>query len=361
MSSIGAERATPPTDISGVQSAEIPEQVARRAWNRLVSSEINGPQDNFWECGGHSLLLLRLIASIKSESGLSIDIGSFMNNPTLGGLIALLDESARSEGREAGSGIDTLCFGDGEATVLCIPGLMGHPVNFEKIARSIESASPGSVRLVALDAWGPLREENGRLDVDRTIEEVARAVRRDRPVGILAYSTGGLLPLCISTEAAEFVPGCRLWLVDTYFVSEVRSRRQKIIRGLWNSVRFPARAPTGWAEVVRDQIRSRRLHTRLGLQATSSGRFDLGNIHRLISERVAHVWTGRAHLISAGQRSIWAPHFDLGTSNGLGEFLGTTSDRTVLPLSHTEMLTRGAEELSVIITEDLSRDTRPGG
>jgi amino acid adenylation domain-containing protein len=52
-------------------------------WRSMIGSDNIGPDDDFFEIGGHSLLALQIITRIKEDLGLSLSLKEFLDNPTI--------------------------------------------------------------------------------------------------------------------------------------------------------------------------------------------------------------------------------------------------------------------------------------
>uniref|UniRef100_UPI000B00DD0C condensation domain-containing protein n=1 Tax=Nocardia sienata TaxID=248552 RepID=UPI000B00DD0C len=62
-------------------------------WTQLLGPDAAGSHDNFFDCGGDSLLAIRLLSRIESSTGRHIALGVFLAEPTIAGLAAALGTS----------------------------------------------------------------------------------------------------------------------------------------------------------------------------------------------------------------------------------------------------------------------------
>jgi len=95
------KRALPaPTHISVRQYREPVTPTEQRMcaiFARLFGREKVGAEDSFFGLGGHSLLAARLIAQIRAEFGMVLDVRAVFDAPTPAGLAAVLVEQVRAE------------------------------------------------------------------------------------------------------------------------------------------------------------------------------------------------------------------------------------------------------------------------
>ncbi|GAB4583138.1 amino acid adenylation domain-containing protein [Nocardia sp. IFM 10818] len=66
-------------------------------YGQLFGLETVGADDSFFELGGHSLLAARLVAQIRAEFGVELDVRIIFDTPTAAGLAAVLVEQFRNE------------------------------------------------------------------------------------------------------------------------------------------------------------------------------------------------------------------------------------------------------------------------
>ncbi|WP_232851169.1 non-ribosomal peptide synthetase [Nocardia acididurans] len=65
-------------------------------YGELFERDRIGADDSFFELGGHSLLANQLVARIRAEFGLEIDVRAVFDTPALSGLAAVLEATARA-------------------------------------------------------------------------------------------------------------------------------------------------------------------------------------------------------------------------------------------------------------------------
>ncbi|MBB1245777.1 acyl carrier protein, partial [Streptomyces durbertensis] len=67
-------------------------------WRNVLATERALPGDDFLNHGGHSLKAMRLLALLDEELGADVELVDFLENPTLGGLTALVREQVGGPG-----------------------------------------------------------------------------------------------------------------------------------------------------------------------------------------------------------------------------------------------------------------------
>ncbi len=73
-------------------------------WASVLGLDVDaiGPGDDFFDLGGHSLLATQVIARVREEFGTSTPLRAIFEQPTLGGLTALVERGGRRRDRSAG-------------------------------------------------------------------------------------------------------------------------------------------------------------------------------------------------------------------------------------------------------------------
>ncbi|HVQ09435.1 MAG TPA: phosphopantetheine-binding protein [Allosphingosinicella sp.] len=57
----------------------------------LLNRDSIGRDDNFFECGGNSLMAARALSLLKDKFGVELSLPTFFENPTAGGLVILVE------------------------------------------------------------------------------------------------------------------------------------------------------------------------------------------------------------------------------------------------------------------------------
>lgn len=77
-----------------------------RAWVEVLGNATPGEDDNFFDLGGHSLLLVRLREHIRAQTGQEIAVLELLGHPTIAGQTAFLEGGARPQGAAVVTSID---------------------------------------------------------------------------------------------------------------------------------------------------------------------------------------------------------------------------------------------------------------
>ncbi|WP_217602947.1 non-ribosomal peptide synthetase [Chitinophaga sp. GbtcB8] len=75
-------------------NADSTEKILARMWEKALGAEPDsiGPDDFFFEIGGHSILAVQLVTAIEKEFDVDIDVGDFFENDTISFLVALINK-----------------------------------------------------------------------------------------------------------------------------------------------------------------------------------------------------------------------------------------------------------------------------
>jgi amino acid adenylation domain-containing protein len=86
---------------SGHPASELERQIAA-VWREVLALDRVGRHDNFFDLGGHSMLLLRAHGLLEERLGVSLDLLDLFNRPTIASLASSLGEDGPRERRPAG-------------------------------------------------------------------------------------------------------------------------------------------------------------------------------------------------------------------------------------------------------------------
>ncbi len=183
-----------------------------------------GVDDDFFLCGGHSLLAARLMALVRQEWSCDLGLGVLFANPTIATLAARIDatRAAMRDGHDVASGdgfrpLLLLVDGcDDTPPVFCVHPAGGLSWCYGGLARAI--APPRRVygiQAPALDSRVPLPD---RLeDLAAHYVDLMRTVQRTGPYHLVGWSIGGILAHAMAVALqANGAPVGTLALLDAY-------------------------------------------------------------------------------------------------------------------------------------------------
>ena len=75
-------------------------------WASLLGIDVISVEDNFFDLGGHSLLVMRMLAQLREQFGVEITASSFFQNPTIANLASLIQalQMVQSDPSSSGGG-----------------------------------------------------------------------------------------------------------------------------------------------------------------------------------------------------------------------------------------------------------------
>ncbi|WP_406444040.1 amino acid adenylation domain-containing protein [Streptomyces sp. NBC_01613] len=142
-------------------------------------------EDNFFACGGNSLISVALINRINREYGTKLPLQVVFEAPTLRELAARIDDDAAAPA----SRLIPLAPEGGFAPVFCWPGLGGYPMNLRALGREVALDRP----FFGIQAHGINAGETPYATIREMASADLREIRRVRPSGpytLWGYSFG---------------------------------------------------------------------------------------------------------------------------------------------------------------------------
>ena len=178
------------------ESTEHADPRTRRAvalFSEVLASPMTSSEADFFQAGGDSLGLLRLLDRIEEEWGVVFSHAQFLEDPTPSGVVARLDDVPRASHLPVR--VPLRAAGD-RPPLFCVVAGYGDLVSF----RTLTSLLPADQPVYALQP--PLLDADDDLTelVRRYLEAVEQVVP-DGPLRIAGYSAGGLVALEVAQAA----------------------------------------------------------------------------------------------------------------------------------------------------------------
>ena len=151
-------------------------------WSQCLDHSDVALEDNFFDCGGDSILAVRLVALIRKQFGIDLSISRFLTNPTVEDLVRMVERNEKTS--ETGVPLVCLKKGDEASPLFLVHAVGGDVYSYADLAKRVgETKSVYAFRSPALDAQ----------EYPETIEKMAAsyvtAMRKIQPAG--AYYLGG--------------------------------------------------------------------------------------------------------------------------------------------------------------------------
>jgi amino acid adenylation domain-containing protein len=267
------------TDQSAAVGTVLADVVAA-CWKEVLGAAPGSDDTDFFDSGGTSFSLLRLVAIIRQRTGATIDGGKVLADSTFG---SICRNVLSSHSRDHRTWIQT---GDpsAEHTLLLLPGGAGFSLGLCELADRIAAASPVPLRCIIIDMVDIWRLVGKPHPVGHVIDHVLAALDEacvQQLWGIAGFSLGGSLAVAVEQRLAAIgKQSSRLWIIDGYapevlrrdlhlrlarkLVSECRRRWNRVFTPHVGPVRTETRADTDWlvcgtlhgatAEIDRDEF-----------------------------------------------------------------------------------------------------------
>ena len=183
-----------------------------------------GPDDNFFQLGGHSLLVVELTTAIEHDLGVRLTPAEVFQHPTVRGLGELIDRRSTPDTPHFDHLFPIQPGGQGNPLVVCVPHFFARP-----LAERFRGQRPVyGLRGVSLRPEGNYGRWRTMADLGRELVEEVRRRFADRPVVLAGYSFGATMAVEMARQMeADGNPAEKLYLiapmpVDTYHWGPLR-------------------------------------------------------------------------------------------------------------------------------------------
>jgi aspartate racemase len=189
---------------TGVQFSVAPNESIERElaniWTRILGRPVADSSTNFFEAGGHSLLVVQLFNEVESRLNRACDAQAFFRDATLEGLAQLVREGIEVERREP---ILQLAEGDpGIRPLFLAPGVTGLALDYVHLAEALGATIPvyglRMPGLTKVDVAG-----DGLRAMARAYARLIGQVQPRGPCALAGYSAGGIVSLAITEQLLE--------------------------------------------------------------------------------------------------------------------------------------------------------------
>ncbi|MGH3490298.1 MAG: thioesterase domain-containing protein, partial [Actinopolymorphaceae bacterium] len=236
-------RALPAPEVPATRGSRIPrnarEQVLAETFGDVLGTPTPGIDDNFFDLGGHTLLLVVLQNRITKVLGRRVPIADLFAHASVALLAEYLDHAQPSDPSDLSDPISRsaallpllpLRTSGREPPLFCVHALFGMAWPFAGLIRHVDAERP----LIGLQ---PRRLADPTATMPATTEEMAaeyveqlRTVQPEGPYHLLGWSFGGLVAHTMATHLrAQGAEVALLALVDAYPLEESERAERDLV------------------------------------------------------------------------------------------------------------------------------------
>ncbi|MGH8758707.1 MAG: amino acid adenylation domain-containing protein, partial [Burkholderiales bacterium] len=175
------------------------ERALAQLWSELLQVSEVGRYDGFFDLGGHSLLVIRMISQLSSRHGWDVSIRQVFETPTVAGLAAALAAQASNEQPII---VELRRGAPGAGAIYCIPGAGGRVAAFGELASQISV----SHAIFGLQPRGMEEDEQPADRVQDMADEYLQALDAHGAgpcVALIGHSLGGMVAFEMARRIAE--------------------------------------------------------------------------------------------------------------------------------------------------------------
>jgi acyl transferase domain-containing protein/thioesterase domain-containing protein len=191
--------------VATASSESVPEHdigsMLARWWQDLLGVEHVGLDDDFFDLGGHSLIVVRLFGKIKKTYGVDLGLSTLFQARTVRTLGRLIRESGGNSASQPPVRRRAVAIrSEGTQLPLFVfPGIGGHVINFQAVASSLGDDQP----IYGLVPRGLEGTEPAHGQVEEMAAYYVEAIREIQPEGpyrLLGYSFGGIVAFEVAQQ-----------------------------------------------------------------------------------------------------------------------------------------------------------------
>jgi len=221
------------------------EEALAKQWEKLLGVSPVGVEDSFFDLGGHSLIAVRLFASIKKEFGVEFPISVLFEAPTIATIAARIEaqtgpvaETYKGEAvaapAQAQSFTYLVALNKGDATrkppLFIVAGMFGNVLNLRHLAQQLGEDQP----VYGVQAKGLVGDDAPHTRVEEAAADYLAEIRQVQPEGPYlfgGFSGGGITAYEMAQQVkAEGGEVALLCMLDTPLpVRPSLSRRDKAL------------------------------------------------------------------------------------------------------------------------------------
>ncbi len=173
-------------------------------WKQLLGIPDIGVTDNFFDLGGHSMLMMNLLVEIDSHWNRSLPITMLFQVPTIRQLAALIQDGQPIK-RDT---VVTFRAKGQEAPIFCVPGARGNLRYVHDLVKQMETQSGEQFDRPVYGLQEPI--ESDGIPLPKSLEAIAayylyevQAIQPDGPYFLVGYSMGGAIAYEMAQQLRE--------------------------------------------------------------------------------------------------------------------------------------------------------------
>ncbi len=243
-------------------------------WADVLGLPVDQCDGDFFDLGGHSIIVLRMLSRAHAEFGVRVPLTEFLENPTLKGVSASIANALANISEQSTTSnweVITLRAGQPGAPIIVS---INQPFLYHNIARRFED----HCRVINLHISNEQYfEANNATPVEDIVQSAAQKIIAEaagRPVFLMGQCVDGLMGLSIA-QALENAGTevLNLAMVDTWApnsgahlgpLARRRRRLQAKFRRWWQYIRLKARREIGWTEFLSKSSALKKMLVRIG-------------------------------------------------------------------------------------------------
>ncbi len=168
------------------------EEAMLEVWRDVMELPFLGPDDDFFDAGGHSLLAMRLVSRIKRDLGLQIGLAQLLRTGTVRSLVHALEVPVKVDDEPLRYVVPILDLDPRLRNLFIVHGAGGDILTFRALGHLLEDRiNVLGVQAAGVDGVSPLHASAEEM-VAGYFEEIRR-IQPDGPYLLGGFSTGGLI------------------------------------------------------------------------------------------------------------------------------------------------------------------------